>query len=550
MKKKVFSLFLLLLAIANNTAAQEKPYLVTEGKQWAVYHNNSVCSVHYPGTTTYQLKGDTVINGKTYKKEWLSYKEDLSDIQPSKCYMREENGKVYRLDGREETLWFDYKAEVGDTICFNQRNHYGRIKSIYDIFPHGTDSVQPYKCHEVQIGVLNQSTNQIEFNDKYINVYEGLGVINSTWEGYGLSKHKFDGYRCNFTLLCVHDNDNILYQTHEGCYKEWNYEKPRELTERGYGLYYGDTYLYKYRINEAEGVNDSTDFAVWNDKPVIYFDVDTVGNNAFTNATFRQGQILYFTEKLSCIMPDAFAHIMMLDDEPTEENPFGDLCIVFSGNDAPSIAKNSICDYADTTYRITYVVPDLEAYIAKDIQWTYSQLVTIDDFVKGYISPENEITVNDSTEVDVDVDNNTNGDINLTVSTRPRKDIPIRIGDGENKDIYSRAPAWMRYTVEVKITSTEGTVLYTDSKQCSAYDECEFTATFSRPQNGTVHVYSRSIDQYGRSSEWTVETLYLNMSIDTLVLPADNTYYDLTGRKVDCPTRGIYIRNGRKVIVE
>ena len=565
MKKKGFSLFLLMLCFTQGMMAQ-KPYLVTEGKEWAVYHSNSICSKHYPGTVTYRLEGDTVINGKTYKKEWFSRNKDLSDMQPSKCYMREENGKVYRLNGIEETLWFDYKAEVGDTICFNEHNYYGRIKSIHDSFLHDTDSVKPYICHEVQIGALNNSTGNIEFKEQYMEIYEGLGVMNLAMNGYGLSKHIFENpgvdvqlsdsctitYQCSYTLLCVHDNGQILYQTHEGCYKEWDYEKPRPTTRRGYGIYYGNSYLYKYRINEAEEVTDSTDFAVWNDKTVIYFDVDTVGSNAFTNATFRRGQILYFTEKLNCILPDAFADIMMLDDEPTEENPFGDLCIVFSGDKAPSIDKSSISDYADTTYRITYVVPDLEAYIANDIQWTYTQLVTVDDFVKGYISPENEIEAGNATGIEMNIDNsaNTNNYVNLVVEARPRKDIPVRIGDGDNKDIYSRAPAWMRYTVELKVTDSEGTVLYEESQRCSAYDECEFTASFACPKDGIIHVYSRSINQYGKASEWTVETINMNTGIGSTVISTDAPYYDLMGRKVARPTRGIYIKDGRKVVVK
>ena len=538
MKRKIFSLFVL-LCFTQGLMAQEKPYLVTEGKEWAVYHNNPICSMHYPGTVTYRLEGDTVINGKTYKKEWYSRNKDLSDMQPTKCYMREEDGKVYRLDGNEEALWFDYKAEVGDTINFNQDNYYGRIKSINEQLVGGTDSIQPYMCYEVQLGVLNNSTGNIEFKERYMVVYEGLGVMSLSMNGYGLSKHIFNipktnvqysenytiTYGCAYTLLCVHDNDKILYQTHEGCYKEWDYEKPRPTTRRGYGIYYGDSYLYKYLINEAQEVTDSTDFAVWNDKTVIYFDVDTVGANAFTNVTFRRGQILYFTEKLNCIMPDAFTNILMLDDEPEEENPFGDLCIVFSGDKAPSIDKSSIIDYADTTYRITYVVSDLEAYIASDIQWTYTQLVTIDDFVKGYISPENEITTGDATEIDVDMDGNATGNMKLAVSAKPKKDIPVRIGDGNN-DIYSRAPAWMRYTVELKITDSEGTVLYEDSQRCSAYEECQFNVSFTRPANGIVLIYSRSIDQFDRASEWSVETVYLDYEGDFVTevnVDLDNT---------------------------
>ena len=403
----------------------------------------------------------------------------------------------------------------------------------------------------MQIGKYDKSESRVEFVDQYIRVYEELGVIGLTM-GYGLNEHHYsDSYgKCAFKLLCVHDSERILYQANEGCYIPID-EGPRPTTQYGYGIYYGDSYLYRYTIDEREAVTDSTDFARWNDKTVIYFDVDTVGTSAFTNAIFRQGQILYFTERLNCIMPDAFTDILMLDDKQTEENPFGDLCIVFNGN-APSIDKSSISNYADTTYRITYVVPDLAAYIENDIQWTYSQLVTIDDFVRGYVSPENEVTVNDSTETDVNLQPGTNqdGNIDLVVHARPRKDIPVRIGEGENKDIYSRAPAWMRYTMELRITDIEGTVLYEDAKQCSAYGECRFDVSFACPANNIIHIYSRSIDMFGRATEWAVTTINLDTSISPIVAPnTDTPYYDLQGRPVANPTRGIYIRNGRKVVL-
>ena len=38
--------------------------------------------------------------------------------------------------------------------------------------------------------------------------------------------------------------------------------------------------------------------------------------------------------------------------------------------------------------------------------------------------------------------------------------------------------------------------------------------------------------------------------IDTVSIPNNGTYYDLMGRKVAQPTRGIYIREGRKVLIE
>ena len=532
-----------------------KTYLVTEGKQWAVYHNNPLCSKHRSGTTTYRLQGDTILYGKTYKKKWRSYKEDLSDMRPYNSFMREENGKVYFANSYEEKLWFDYTAQIGDTLCFKEGSEYGRINNIYEALLSETDSTRSYLCYEMQVGRYNSSKKEVEFVNQYINVYEGLGVIGRDMS-YGLCEHYYQSSydrQCSFTLLCVHNGENILYQTHEGCYRPYG-EKPRPTTKRGYGIYYGDSYLYQYIIDESKEVTDSTDFARWHDKTVIYFDVDSVGRDAFANACFRQGQILYFTEKLRYIGQDAFGDILMLDEEPETKNPFGDLCIVFSGDNPPSIDENSIVNYADTTYRITYVVPDLATYIENDMQWTYSQLVTIDDFIAGYVSPENEVVVSDSVGVDLEVgvvdDGAENGITVVYATARPKKDIPVRIGDSNSGDIYSRAPAWMRYTVEIKVTDSKGGTLYTEKKQCSAYEECHFETTLtSFPEDGIVYVYSRSIDQYGNASDWTMRRIHL-MGIDNIAVPESHSpYYDLTGRKVTHPTRGIYIKDGRKVIV-
>ena len=32
--------------------------------------------------------------------------------------------------------------------------------------------------------------------------------------------------------------------------------------------------------------------------------------------------------------------------------------------------------------------------------------------------------------------------------------------------------------------------------------------------------------------------------------PSDNKYYDLTGRRVSSPTHGIYIQNGKKIVIK
>ena len=65
-----------------------------------------------------------------------------------------------------------------------------------------------------------------------------------------------------------------------------------------------------------------------------------------------------------------------------------------------------------------------------------------------------------------------------------------------------------------------------------------------------MNVYSRSIDQYGNASDWVMKKITL-MSVDTITAPEaqDTPYYDLQGRIVAHPTRGIYIKDGKKVIL-
>ncbi len=700
---------------------EPKTYLVTEGKEWQFRY----FVVQYIRDVTYKLSGDTIIDGHTYKKEWVMGWNGSSQMELTQGFLREENGKVYRKEyNKEEYLWFDYNANIGDTIFY--------VNSFVKVVGHSDTTIicngvsRTYKGVDVQVGGydVNISTPDSSTNYEHFlfpgyiaTFYEELGLFTT---GDIVRSPSFNMEGCVGYLLYVKQGDTILYQREEEkeepilpiavdgmeweikvgqsyyisdvqmwingdvtvdnipckrlytrttqlwdggiedleigyCYQdgdkyyqngklmfdfgldvgdmfttelgnkimvsnvsdtilndgvkrkmltvkysgrtdkwvegigsltmgiytndfttygvmkelqncsyngEYIYDKnlpdpSRPTTKRGYGIYHGDTYLHAYTINEAEAVTDSTDFARWNDKTVIYFDVDTIGPNAFSGATFRQGQILYFTERLNTIFKDAFTDLNIIKRTSQESLMSDDLTLVFAGANPPGIDKNYIMDYADSTCHINYVVPDLETYIKDDIQWTYTTLMTIDDFVRGYISPENEVTVSDTTEADASVDNANAGEVGPTApptiraSVRPRGDIPVRIGEGENKDIYSRAPAWQYYTVEVVVTDCHADTLYTASQECRAHGQCDFVIELPYyPDGGYVYLHSRSIDMFGRATEWAVLKVQVETAIDELLQPGTpNVYYDLQGRPVANPTRGIYIRNGRKVVV-
>ena len=457
------------------------------------------------------------------------------------------NNKVYGHGLGDVFLLYDFSLKVGDKIYLLKYYCYGLDKCTYEYD----------QCYvaKVDTAVYNGvPRKRITLSGDREDVWvEGIGSLTRVFPIDGVIDYDFYSENAIFSEVaeCSH-NGELLYRKND-------FEITRPLTQHGYGLYHGmydNTFLYAYTINEAVGVTDSTDFARWNDREVIRIDVDTIGPNAFSGATFRQGQIICFSDRLNTICKDAFAGINIVKRTSQEAPQISDdLTLVFEGTNPPGIDKNQILDYADSTCRINYAVPDIATYVASDIQWTYTTLMTIEDLLRGQISPENEVTVSDSTEVNVVVGEDAlgptgNGDLVVTVEARPRKDIPIRIGDGENKDIYSRAPAWQRYTMELKVTDSQETVLFEDAQECNAEEGCVFEVALSAyPEDGVVYLHSRSTDMFNRSTEWSTRTASLTGIEQVEVLDQNAPYYDLQGRPVANPTRGIYIRNGRKVVV-
>ncbi|MBR4997308.1 MAG: hypothetical protein IKY84_05560 [Bacteroidaceae bacterium] len=415
------------------------------------------------------------------------------------------NNKVYGLGMNSIILCYDFSLSVGNKVSLLKSYNYG-LDNCYYYYDN---------CHVTKVDTVvyyGVPRKRIILSGDRDDVWvEGIGSLTRLFPLDNLDAGGDYSIMANYSKVveCSYKG-NLLYRKDD-------LEITRPTIKRGYGLYHSDSYLYRYTIDESKEVTDSTDFARWYDKTVIRIDVDTIGPNAFAGATFRQGQIICFTERLNTIFKDAFTGINILPRSTQDASLADDLTLVFEGNRPPLIDKNQVLDYADNTCRINYAVPDIATYVASDIQWTYTTLMTIEDLLRGQISPENEVTVSDSTEVQVNVDaseDNTNtGGLVVVVEARPRKDIPIRIGDGENKDIYSRAPAWQRYTMELKVTDSRETVLFEDAQECNAEEGCVFEVVLSAyPEDGVVYLHSRSTDMFNRSTEWMVQkaSLYRN----------------------------------------
>ena len=223
--KRYLILLIMLLAISGSVAAQEnKPYLVVEGKQWAVCSSIFRDKLDFL-TNTYRLQGDTVINDKTYLIECVSRYEDLSDMKPSGRYMREEDGKVYSITDKDQRddFFFNYSMEIGDTLFYNPTiDYYGnihehpiclRLVTIRDtIMPNGDGRVR--KCYDMEEGFLD-GDGVYKFHPEetvfYHSFIEDIGYI---YRGLSSSEIGTTGY--GHSLLYVKLGDTMLYQQEEG----------------------------------------------------------------------------------------------------------------------------------------------------------------------------------------------------------------------------------------------------------------------------------------------------------------------------------------------
>jgi len=79
-------------------------------------------------------------------------------------------------------------------------------------------------------------------------------------------------------------------------------------------------------------------------------------------------------------------------------------------------------------------------------------------------------------------------------------------------------------------------------------------------ENATLHVPASAVDAYKAATPWSnfKEIVALTnddpqpMGIDKIVV-TDNSkdvFYDLNGRRVDYPSKGLYIKNGKKYVVK
>ncbi len=178
--KRLFFILVILSNALFGIQAQGEPEgyeyvpVVREGVEWGYRWYTGVR--HKEGTYFLQLKGDTIIDGKTYKRcyEYNSWK--LGGDAKIRGFMREENKRVYSIivgqNGGQEQLIYDFNIGVGDS--FNNEFMYEPVSKIEYVDIQGSYRKAFY---------YNEGHGDIRY------LIEGMGMVCDEGEGgaYGSS---------------------------------------------------------------------------------------------------------------------------------------------------------------------------------------------------------------------------------------------------------------------------------------------------------------------------------------------------------------------------
>lgn len=161
MKRILPVIFMLITSIT--VFAQEDTRMLKEGRSWKVLE--MFCD--RPKYETYTVSGDTVINGKTWKKILKDYqRNDHKSSYTTAAY--EEGGKLYGLLGDTPFLMLDFNKQKGDYLY--EGVTYGPVVTDVDY-----------------ITVNGVTRKRITFSDfgedEYLCWVEGIGATMAIWSG-------------------------------------------------------------------------------------------------------------------------------------------------------------------------------------------------------------------------------------------------------------------------------------------------------------------------------------------------------------------------------
>ncbi len=208
---------------AGNALAQKYHPFVEEGKEWIVH-----CGDVKKFYQIYTMKGDTIINGTTWKKSsFHRYSiDDYQDDRPFSCFFREEEGKVYYLPAYDSISCYLYDYDLNKTVdrfyvkqdsvgfLFMDINlEVGDTCNTWSMWP-GTTGMQyypkstAYKVEWVEYNGQMRKKINMKYAKKGMTWVEGIASFNGyPWENDG----DLDWGGVAYLILCRTPNE-VLYK--------------------------------------------------------------------------------------------------------------------------------------------------------------------------------------------------------------------------------------------------------------------------------------------------------------------------------------------------
>lgn len=257
---------------------------------------------------------------------------------------------------------------------------------------------------------------------------------------------------------------------------------------------------------------------------------------------------------------------------------FGESVLNFRGENPPvlngqvfysPIQWDSIRGYLTTFCTVGIVAPNANKYLQSDSQW-YNEgnifhyrhyKMRSDNY---YYAPNEEMVRFDfnakkwfaglMSERSVDAQLNEDGSAVLNIFSDIASSYTFIVSENGAVDtILSPAPEWECYTIQFALTSEKGDTIVQESVERRPEETIDLSLPICDvPENGVLKLSVKyKSPLYGISPWCMIEDIDLYGSgIVSMEKDNDFPYYDLQGRKVENPTHGIYVKDGKKVAIK
>lgn len=225
MKKLLFLFFL--LAIIDNINSQSYFPLLKEGNRWNVlrdYYNPT----HYTEIINADL--DTLVDGILCKKVVSTRDTSTFAIFINRYLLFEDTiaNKIYSLDNQNNIrLYFDFTAQLGDTLA------------LYSPYYNSLDTFVVSQISNVEINNTSRKKITLDYYSSNFHMQnvdswiEGVGSIKGLI--YGNISPQFVGQQ--FSLLCMSNSNEILYQNPNATYCYYTNVKIKEYDMTSISIY-------------------------------------------------------------------------------------------------------------------------------------------------------------------------------------------------------------------------------------------------------------------------------------------------------------------------